>query len=30
MFCLLDFKGANDTSLAAVSGAFYFLGGIAM
>ena len=30
MFCLLQFKGSNSTSLVAVSGSFYFLGGIAM
>ncbi|KAK5120730.1 hypothetical protein LTR85_006088 [Meristemomyces frigidus] len=30
MFCLLEFRGANATSLTAISGAFYFLGGIAM
>lgn len=30
MFVLLDFQGANATSMTAISGAFYFLGGIAM
>lgn len=30
MFCLLSFKGSNPTSLASVSGSYYFLGGIAM
>ena len=30
MFCLLEWKGANSSSLAAVSGAWYFFGGIAM
>jgi len=30
MFCLLQFKGSDSTSLASVSGSFYFLGGIAM
>ena len=30
MFCLLQFKGSDSTSLVAVSGAFYFLGGICM
>jgi uncharacterized protein len=30
MWCLLQFKGANSTSLVAVSGSWYFMGGIAM
>ena len=30
IFCLLEFRGANVTSLTGVSGCFYFLGGIAM
>ncbi|KAK5133513.1 hypothetical protein LTR08_007650 [Meristemomyces frigidus] len=30
VFCLLDFQGANSTSLTAASGAFYYVGGIAM
>lgn len=30
MFCLVQFKGADSTSLTAVSGPLYFMGGIAM
>jgi len=30
MFCLLQFKGSDSTSLVSVSGSYYFLGGIAM
>jgi len=30
MFCLLEFRGASASSFPAVSGAFYFFGGIAM
>ncbi|KAK4540377.1 hypothetical protein LTR36_009234 [Oleoguttula mirabilis] len=30
VFCLLEFRGTNPTSLTAISGAYYFIGGIAM
>lgn len=30
MFCLMQFRGADSTSTVAISGAYYFLGGIAM
>lgn len=30
MFCLLDFQGASVASLVAISGTWYFFGGIAM